>query len=145
MRAEVFEAKVLERWSSATQPIEETHQVDLRGRTVRDADGNQVGQVEELFVDPDTGQVRFMEVSTGGLLGIGRKHHLVPVDLVASTDDRAVLLSVPSESVTDGPEYHEEFIPEVEMDHYADVYAHYNVQPYWSDGSVYPRSPTTTG
>jgi len=83
-------------------------------------------------------------VSTGGLLGIGQKHHLVPLDLIASTNPQTVVLSVPSESVTDGPEYHEEFIPEVEMDHYADVYAHYKVQPYWSDGYVYPRSPTTT-
>lgn len=143
MRAEVHEAKVCERWSSSSQPLENSD-ADLRGRTVRDPEGREIGPIDDLFVDPDSGEVRFLEVATGGILGMGKKHHLVPVDVVQSVQDGSVELGVPAEAVTQSPEYADEFIPEVEMDHYADVYAHYNVQPYWQDGYVYPRFPTTT-
>ncbi len=42
---------------------------DLRGRDVYDRDGNQLGSVEDLYVDAEEYYVRFLDVASGGVPG----------------------------------------------------------------------------
>ncbi|MDQ3926208.1 MAG: PRC-barrel domain-containing protein [Actinomycetota bacterium] len=48
-----------------------------------DVNGEQIGSVEDLYLDArEEGlvrAVRFLDVSAGGFLGMGKKHFLVPV------------------------------------------------------------------
>lgn len=44
---------------------------DIRGRRVTDSAGQEIGKVDDLMVDERERRVRFLEVSSGGLLGIG--------------------------------------------------------------------------
>ncbi len=44
---------------------------DLRGRTVRDKDGADLGTVHDLLIDVQEHQVRFLLVEHGGFLGLG--------------------------------------------------------------------------
>jgi hypothetical protein len=53
---------------------------DIRGLDVSDIDGEQIGSVEELYVERDSRLPRFLVVSAGGYLGLGKKHFLVPVE-----------------------------------------------------------------
>ena len=55
---------------------------DLRGKGVLDTEGQRMGRVEDLYIDRQEREVRFLEVSTGGFLGIGQKRFLVPVEAV---------------------------------------------------------------
>ena len=57
---------------------------DIRGREVVDAAGEKIGTVENLFIDEEQRKVRFIEVGSGGFLGIGESKSLLPVDLVQS-------------------------------------------------------------
>ena len=43
-----------------------------------DAEGNQVGKLEEIVLDVRTGCVRHVVVAVGGVLGIGRRRFAVP-------------------------------------------------------------------
>jgi sporulation protein YlmC with PRC-barrel domain len=56
---------------------------DIRGLDVYDVDGEQIGSVEELYVERDSRLPRFLVVSAGGFLGVGKKHFLVPVEEVS--------------------------------------------------------------
>ena len=55
---------------------------DLCGKAVYTIDGKVIGSVEDLYIDRQEREVRFLEVGAGGFLGIGEKHLLVPVEAV---------------------------------------------------------------
>lgn len=49
------------------------------GKEVRSADGQKLGTISDFVVNPQTGQISFAVVSSGGFAGIGDKLRLVPV------------------------------------------------------------------
>ena len=50
---------------------------NIRGLDVYDRNGEEIGSVEDLFVDQEAQFPRFLDVGAGGFLGIGKKHFLV--------------------------------------------------------------------
>ena len=112
---------------------------DVRGSDVRDPAAEKIGTVEDLIVDTATGRVRFLRVGTGGLLGFGRTHRLIPVDAVTDVVQGAVFLDRPRERLEDAP---------VEADrldderYIGDLYAFYGFQPFWAADY---RQPDWTG
>ena len=56
---------------------------DIRQLDVYDINGEQIGSVEDLYVDRQARLPRFLDVSAGGFLGMGKKHFLVPVEEVS--------------------------------------------------------------
>jgi hypothetical protein len=75
---------------------------ELRQKNVLDSGSRQVGQVANLYVDDDR-ELRFVDVVTSGFLGIGKKHHLVPVEAIASEDPGSITLEVEQQSVESAP------------------------------------------
>jgi sporulation protein YlmC with PRC-barrel domain len=65
---------------------------DIRGKDVYDVDGEQIGSVDDLYIDRQERKVRFLEVGTGGFLGIGEKHLLVPVESVTEVAEARVTI-----------------------------------------------------
>lgn len=53
---------------------------DLLGRNVDNPDGNDLGEIQNLLIDLETGQVRYAVMSFGGFLGIGEDLFLVPLN-----------------------------------------------------------------
>jgi hypothetical protein len=80
-------------------------QRELRQRGVFDSGGGLIGYVANVYVDDDR-NYRFVYVATGGFMGLGTKHHLVPVEAIAeeepgssitlTLDQRTVLQSAPT-------------------------------------------------
>ena len=105
--------------------------MDLRGRDAFDRSGEAVGTVTDVLIDPDQRKARMLEVVFGGgLLGLGKKQFLVPVDAIAGGDPRTVYIDKEKDEILAGPEYQPDKIDEEEA-HYAEVYAHYGKTPYW--------------
>ena len=79
---------------------------DIRGLEVYDANGEQIGSVEDLYVDRDSRLPRFLEVSAGGFLGIGKKHFLIPIEEVSREmgEDR-VTVNQPRNKVVESPDF----------------------------------------
>jgi PRC-barrel domain len=75
---------------------------ELRQKSVFDAVVRQVGQVENLYVDDDM-NLRFLDVAVSGLLGFGKKHHLVPVEAVADEAPGSITLTVEQQTVESAP------------------------------------------
>jgi hypothetical protein len=46
-----------------------------------------MGSVEDFYVDTVEREVRFLDVGTGGLLGLGEKRFLIPVEAVKIYED----------------------------------------------------------
>ena len=95
----------LTKLSEAELPLEEPWQ-DIRGLEVYDANGEQIGSVEDLYVDRDSSLPRFLEVSAGGFLGIGKKHFLIPIEEISREmgEDR-VTVNQPRDKVVESPDF----------------------------------------
>ena len=76
---------------------------DLRGKDVYDAEGQRIGSVEDLYIDRKEREVRFLEVGAGGLLGIGEKRFLVPVEAVVEVAEDRVTIEPGRTQKVDGP------------------------------------------
>jgi sporulation protein YlmC with PRC-barrel domain len=112
---------------------------DIRGRSVIDSAGEKIGEVKELMIDDTESRVRFLQVGSGGVLGIGDKHFLIPVDSVKRVDEDNVYLSETSSRIQGAPAYDPTLV--VDDNLYSDLYAYYGYSPYWSAGYAYPAFP----
>ncbi|UEM06841.1 PRC-barrel domain-containing protein (plasmid) [Skermanella rosea] len=83
---------------------------DMMGKTVRGSDGESLGSVEDVIIDPQSGEARQLVISSGGFLGIGAKQIAVDMttaDLTRQDDD----LLLPNMTQADV-----EALPEFEME-----------------------------
>jgi sporulation protein YlmC with PRC-barrel domain len=76
---------------------------DLRGKGVRDAEGQRLGRVEDLYIDRREREVRFLEVGAGGFLGIAEKRFLVPVEAVIQVAEDWVTIEPNRTERVEGP------------------------------------------
>src|SRR6266513_5264321 len=103
---------------------------DLRGHTVYDRIGEEIGTVEDVLVDTVLLRAPFVLVSWGGLLGLGRQQRLVPMDAVDRVMPDGVYLSTDKEVVANAPAY-QESLSGVEAElHYREVYNTLGSRPH---------------
>jgi sporulation protein YlmC with PRC-barrel domain len=85
---------------SATGQTVSSDDEDIRGHTVKDSSGTDIGKVEDLLIDQTQGKVRMLLVEHGGFLGIGRTKSFIPVDDVTQITDRTVYINHSKDHVT---------------------------------------------
>lgn len=103
---------------------------DLTGRVVLDRQGEQVGTISDMLIDPQHRVARMAVLErAGGLLGLGKKHYLIPLEAFTATDGE-VRVDRMKDDILAGGEYTPAEGEEEEL-HYAAVYADYGIQPYW--------------
>lgn len=112
---------------------------DIRGRTVCDRDGEELGKVKDLLIDDDEGKVRFIEVASGGFLGIGQDKTFMPVDAITAITDDEVRIDRTREHVAGAPTYDPELVRQRE--NYGGILDYYEVGPFWAPGYQYPSYP----
>ncbi|BCY13070.1 PRC-barrel domain-containing protein [Actinoplanes sp. L3-i22] len=112
---------------------------DIRGRTVQDRDGNDLGRVDDLLIDPEEQKVRMLHVAHGGILGFGATSSYVPIEAIRAIDDDVVHVAEPKQIVAGAPRYDPELIDATE--YYNELYRHYGYAPFWSNGYIYPGYP----
>ena len=99
---------------------------NIRGLDVYDSNGEQIGSVEDLYVDQEAQFPRFLDVGAGGFLGIGKKHFLVPFEEVGrhvSEEERVIVRRQNRDKVLGSPDFDPDEMPEVDLQRA--VYAYY--------------------
>jgi sporulation protein YlmC with PRC-barrel domain len=114
------------------------HSEDIRGRKVLDSKGEEIGEVNDLFIDQREGKVRFLEVASGGFLGLGETKFLIPVDAITSIGEDEVRIHKTREHVASAPTYSPEL---VDTGFVTNLYNYYGYGPYWEKGYNYPPYP----
>ena len=116
---------------------------DVRGRKIFDRDSQEIGKVDDVFIDPTERRARFLSVKSGDFLGLGGKKLLIPIDAIASVDADKVVINDKRDRIVGGPQIDHEFdrSPDQMADTAASdadalviaVYEWYGVeQPYWN-------------
>ena len=111
----------------------------LQGDRVVDPQGRDVGRVEAIMLDVQTGRVAYVVLSFGGFLGIGEKFHPVPWPLLEYDVvklgfvvplDRSILEHAPSYDPAElrqlGGADHRSYGSAI-----YDYYGRYGASPYW--------------
>ena len=98
---------------------------NIRGLDVYDSNGEEIGSVEDLFVDQEAQFPRFLDVGAGGFLGIGKKHFLVPFEEVRRHvgEEERVIVRQDRDKVLGSPDFDPDEMPEVDLQRA--VYAYY--------------------
>ena len=77
-------------------------QRELRQRGVFDSGDRLIGHVVNIYVDADE-NFQFVDVAMGGLMGFGKKHYLVPVEVIAEEEPGSITLTVDQQTVQSAP------------------------------------------
>jgi sporulation protein YlmC with PRC-barrel domain len=98
---------------------------NLRGLDVYDSNGEQIGTVEDLYVDQEAQFPRFLDVGAGGFLGMGKKHFLVSFEEVSRSvsEEERVVVRQNRDKVLGSPDFDPDEMPEVDLQRA--VYAYY--------------------
>ena len=113
----------LAKLSELDVPLEESWQ-DIRDLDVYDVADEQIGSVEDLYVDREARRPRYLVVSAGGFLGVGKKTFLVPVEEVSrDVGEERVTIMVPKEKVLNSPEFDPDVgVPNADVQRAIDAY-----------------------
>lgn len=112
---------------------------DVRRYVVKDKDGNDVGKVHDLLIDPQGNRVRFLVVESGGFLGVGERKSFIPVDVIASISAGEVHIDQTRERVAGAPPYNPELV--TTREYHRNAYKYFGYSPYWISGYSYPVFP----
>lgn len=107
---------------------------DLRGRRVRDKDGQDIGTVQDLLVDSAEYRVRMLRLEHGGILGFGAISSFVPVQAISRVTSDMVYIDQASDTVARAPRYDPDLADQT--DYYADTYGYYGYLDSWGPGPL---------
>lgn len=127
---------------SDTDQTVATGDEDIRGRNVKDKDGQDLGKVNDLLVDDHDNKVRFLEVASGGIVGLGSTKSFIPVDAVTDIAED-IHIDQTREHVAGAPVYDPDLVEA--RSYYEDLYGYYGFPPYWGADYIYPQYPHYTG
>ena len=138
-------------WLADSPNLASTHRVlatsTLKGSRIFNFAGEELGKVDDLVVDLDSGRLSYVVVSLGGFLGIRDKLFAVPWDLFsARPGDHQFYLDMDKQMLLDGPSFERSRWPDMsDAGWAAEIHSHYAQKPYWNseitDASQYVGAP----
>lgn len=109
---------------------------DIKGTHVKNPQGQDLGTIDEVLIDPDTGQVRFVILEVGGFLGLGSTRVAVPLSAFQITEEGSK-----PKWVLDADKDKLKNAPKVEGKNYERLYTRTEAEPifvYWRVSWVEP-------
>lgn len=115
----------------------------LSGAEVQNQQGENIGEIDRVLVDVKTGQVGFVTLTSGGVLGVGDDKYIVPFNALqkdmsqgteAQLGDRQLrfTLNKQKDQLKEVPQGDiEEAL--TQEDQSRGIFEHYGVSPYWED------------
>ena len=109
---------------------------ELVGREVVNTQDENLGEIEDVMIDPVSGRIAYVVIEHGGFLGIGDDMFAVPwsaMQFVPGNED-TVLLDIPEEKLENAPRFtSEDETPLERREWVTAVHTYYGVDPYWQD------------
>ena len=109
---------------------------EIKGTHVKNLQGQDLGEIEEVLLDPETGQVKFAVLEVGGFLGLGSTKVAVPWSAFQLTQE-----GNKSRWVLDADKEKLKNAPKVEGKNYQRLYTKTEAEPifvYWKITSIEP-------
>lgn len=117
----------------------------LNGDSVRNAAGEDLGNVDEIMIDIPSGRIAYAVLSFGGVLGLGNKLFALPWSaLQVDEDEKCFILNVDKATLESAPGFDKSNWPDLADTAFrSQVFRHYGAEPYWEE--EYPERKTLRG
>jgi len=106
----------------------------LTGDKVVNRQKEDLGKIEHLMIDVDTGRVAYAVLSFGGFLGMGDKLFAIPWSALAvDTGEKQFILEVDKKLLERAPGFHKGHCPDMADRVWgAEGNKYYGAKPYWA-------------
>lgn len=103
------------------------------GDDVRNPGGEDLGKIEEIMIDTNSGRVAYAVLSFGGFLGMGDKLFAIPWEaLRLDQEHEHFVLNVDKETLEEAPGFDKNNWPEfADRTWGAQIHSYYGYDPYW--------------
>ena len=110
----------------------------LIGTSVKNRQGENLGDLKEIMVDTNSGRVAYAVLSFGGFLGLGDKYFAIPWDaFTVNTSDETLILNVDKERLENAPGFDKDNWPSgADHDYLTSIYDYYQYEPYWASATT---------
>jgi sporulation protein YlmC with PRC-barrel domain len=105
----------------------------LAGDRVVNGRGEDMGKIDELMIDVQSGRVAYAVLSFGGFLGMGDKLFAIPWRNLTLDEDRKVfVLNVDKATLERAPGFDKDHWPDMSDRAWGlNIYTFYGSEPYW--------------
>jgi sporulation protein YlmC with PRC-barrel domain len=105
------------------------------GDSVRNSQNEDLGNIEELMVDLNSGRIAYAVLSFGGFLGLGDKLFAIPWHaLKVQPDEHAFLLEADKETLKTAPGFDKNNWPDMADPKWgSEIYNFYGQRGYWEN------------
>jgi sporulation protein YlmC with PRC-barrel domain len=106
----------------------------LKGNDVVNRRGEDLGKIEDLMIDLETGRIAYAVLSFGGFLGMGDKLFAIPWEaLTVDTAEKRFVLNVNKELLERAEGFDKSNWPDMTDPAWGvEVYDYYGYKPYWN-------------
>lgn len=103
------------------------------GTDVVNPEGENLGDIKEVVIDPHSGRVAYAVVSFGGFMSVGEKLFAVPFGgLKYNSEENEYVLDATKEKLKKAPGFDKDHWPSMNDEKWnRDVYKFYGTSPYW--------------
>lgn len=103
------------------------------GTSVFNPEGDSLGDIKEVVIDPSTGRVAYVVVSFGGFLSMGEKLFAIPFSAFRyNVTNNEYVLNVSKERLEEAPGFDSGQWPSMSDEKWnRDIYNFYGRSPYW--------------
>lgn len=111
----------------------------LMGDKVVNPQGEHLGEIKELMIDPQTGHVGYAVLSFGGFLGMGDKLFAIPFRaLELRPNGKEFVLNVPKDKLKAAPGFNKNEWPKsADRQWGTEIHTFYGTTPYWESTPVH--------
>jgi sporulation protein YlmC with PRC-barrel domain len=107
----------------------------LMGCQVHNRQGEQLGEIQDLAVDPESGRIAFAVLARGGTMGMGETLVAVPISAMSFSENKAVL-DIDKNRLASAPELDKKNWAEMtNRQNIESTYKFFGVSPYWEEQS----------
>lgn len=102
----------------------------LEGDKVKNAQGEDLGNVKDIMINTERGQVQYYVLSFGGILVMGDKLFAIPPQAIAvDTQEECLILNVDKDKLENAPGFDKDNWPNMAEEAFRDeIYAHYGYE-----------------
>ncbi len=106
---------------------------DLTGKKITNPSGEDLGKLEEIVVDANSGRILYGVLSFGGVLGVGDKLFAIPWSSLSLTSDyKSFVLDIDKDRLKTASGFDKGQWPNFADEQWAtETYKYYNQTPYW--------------
>jgi sporulation protein YlmC with PRC-barrel domain len=110
----------------------------LEGDAVVNLDGERLGTLKEIMIDIDRGEIGYVVLSRGGVVGIGEKLYAIPWGaLTVDTDSEKLILDLEPDALDESDGFDPDNWPQFSDQEWGKtLHHHYGIEPYWTRGVI---------